>query len=94
MVSNGENALLVYLESDYKFDLVISDQTMPGMNGDTLIAKLFALRPDQPTILCTGYSDSISEEQALAMGIKRYLMKPISLKEMYRNVREVLDEAS
>ncbi len=94
VASNGENALLEYMESDNQFDLVISDQTMPGMNGDALISKLFALRPDQATILCTGYSDSISEEEALAMGIKRYLMKPVSMTDLYRVVREVLDEAA
>lgn len=91
---DGEHALSEYSKHDNYFDLVISDQTMPGMNGDKLIKEIFAIRPDQATILCSGYSDSITQNEAILLGIKRFLVKPIPLKVLCKVVREVLDEAA
>jgi len=45
-----------------KFDLVISDMTMPGMTGDKLAQKLLAIKPDLPIIICTGYSERVNEK--------------------------------
>ncbi len=90
--NNGDHALSEFSKSDSHFDLVISDQTMPGMNGDKLFSKIHALKPSQRTILCTGFSNSISREQAEAQGIKRYLQKPVAVSSMCQVVREVLDE--
>lgn len=90
--SNGNDALKKYTQSKGNFDLVITDQTMPNMNGDVLIENILEMNPEQPVILCTGFSDSINEEQALAMGVKHFLMKPVSIHSLSRLVREVLDQ--
>ncbi len=74
-----------------KFDLVITDMTMPKMTGDQLARKLMDIRPDIPVILCTGFSESITEEKALAMGIDRFVMKPIVKDELASTIRAVLD---
>jgi len=73
------------------FDLVISDQTMPRLTGSELAAELMQIRPDLPIILCTGHSDIINEEKALALGIKRYVFKPVEGDKLGRAVREVLN---
>jgi DNA-binding NtrC family response regulator len=57
-------------------DLVISDQTMPGMSGVEMAQKMLARRPGLPIILCTGYSDTVSEGSARAAGIRAFLHKP------------------
>jgi PAS domain S-box-containing protein len=74
------------------FDLVIADQTMPGLTGSELAKAMFRLRPDLPVILCTGYTASLSEKDALALGIRRYALKPLNTAKLAALVREVLDE--
>ena len=72
------------------FDLVITDMTMPRMTGVKLAQELLHIRPDIPVILCTGYSQSISEDQALKVGIRAFIMKPISIEEIAGTIRQVL----
>ena len=76
-----------------KFDLVITDMTMPRMTGDMLARELMKIRPDLPIILCTGFSQNITREKAETMGIKAFLMKPLLKEEMAHTIRRVLDEA-
>ncbi len=54
-------------------NLLITNQTMPGMTGVTLAAELLKLRPDLPVILCTGYSETVSRETAQEVGIREFL---------------------
>lgn len=74
-----------------KFDLVITDLTMPQMTGEILAQEIHTLRPDLPIILCSGYGDAISQEKASVMGIRDYLMKPVALGDLARAIRDVLD---
>ncbi|MFT5730710.1 MAG: DNA-binding NtrC family response regulator [Desulforhopalus sp.] len=77
-----------------KFDLVISDMSMPNMTGDQLIVKIFQIRPDLSTIVCTGYSSKMpSNKEAMAMGISAITMKPLDKTELATTVRRVLDES-
>jgi CheY-like chemotaxis protein len=78
-------------ESD-KFDLVITDMTMPKMTGEKLAKEMLEIRPDIPIILCTGHSDMISEEETKELGIKEFIMKPIGKREMAMTIRSVLDQ--
>ena len=75
-------------------DLLITDMTMPRMTGDTLAAECRRIRPDLPVILCTGFSEAVSEERALGMGIDRYLEKPVETTVLAEAIREVLDRKS
>jgi DNA-binding NtrC family response regulator len=74
-----------------KFDLVITDMTMPKMTGEKLAKEMLEIRPDIPIILCTGHSDMISEEETKELGIKEFIMKPIGKREMAMTIRSVLD---
>jgi two-component system cell cycle sensor histidine kinase/response regulator CckA len=85
-------AALDLFQSDPKrFDLVITDMTMPQMTGLQLTKKIKAIDPMASVILCTGFSTYITPEKAEAMGIQGYLMKPIVKLEMAGLVRRVLD---
>ena len=84
-------ALELFLAEPGKFDLVITDMTMPHMTGDKLAQELIKIRPDIPIILCTGHSKRISEEKAKGLGIRAFVMKPISTRVMAETVRKALD---
>jgi PAS domain S-box-containing protein len=75
------------------FDLVITDQTMPGITGDALAKEIMKIRPDMPVILCTGYSQLINQQKARDKGILALVMKPILIHEMAEAVGNVLREA-
>ena len=73
-----------------RFDLVITDQTMPEMTGVTLATELRHLRPDLPIILCTGFSHVVNAESAAALGVDAFVMKPIVLHELLDTIQRVL----
>ena len=75
-----------------KYDLVITDLTMPNMTGDKLAVELIKIRSDIPVILCTGFSEMMSEEKAKSLGVKGFLMKPVVMKDLSSTIRKLLDE--
>ncbi len=85
-------ALNLFRQTPDKYDLVITDQTMPVMTGYKLAQELMRIRPGIPIILCTGFSETVSKEAAEAIGIRKYVMKPIVSAEAARIIRQVLDE--
>jgi two-component system cell cycle sensor histidine kinase/response regulator CckA len=88
---DSQRALKLFSENPSQFDLVVTDQTMPLMTGEDLGKVLMNMRPDIPVILCTGYSDLISCEQAMARGFQGFIMKPFTIREGAELVRRVLD---
>ncbi len=86
-------ALETFQNQPDQFDVVITDQTMPGMTGSDLARRMLQIRPDIPIILCTGYSTIISEEKAKSVGIKEFAMKPIAKRDIAALIRKVLDAA-
>jgi CheY-like chemotaxis protein len=89
-----DEALEIFGKAPDKFDLVISDMTMPGMTGDILAAELMKIRPDIPVVICTGYSERIDEQRARALGIKGLIMKPFTIRGLSKTVRDALDQKS
>jgi CheY-like chemotaxis protein len=83
-------ALETFRRDPGAFDLVILDQMMPSMTGADLAAAILKSRPDMPIILCTGFSEGLNEGQALALGIKAFLWKPFSSREIAQTIRRVL----
>ena len=67
--------------------------SMPNMTGVQFAKTIISLRPDVPVIICSGYSEAISQEKASEMGISGFLMKPIMISEMAKTVRGTIDEA-
>jgi CheY-like chemotaxis protein len=90
--TSPDEALALFSRCKDEFDLVVTDLSMPRMNGDSLTRRIQALRPDIPVILCTGNSENVTPENAQAMGIKALLMKPLSMQELSGTVRAVLDQ--
>jgi len=63
---------------------------MPNMAGDKLSVELSKIRSDIPVVLCTGFSETMSEEKAASLGINGFLLKPIVMKDLSNKIREVL----
>lgn len=74
-----------------RFNVVITDMTMPQLTGDKLARKMLAVRPDTPIIMCTGYSEQISGEDARRRGIREFLMKPYAMPQLAHAIRRVID---
>jgi CheY-like chemotaxis protein len=91
-VTTASDALAIFKKHSHDFDLVVTDYTMPKMNGMTLAKKLMGIRPDIPVIMCTGYSHQVSEEKARLSGIQGFIMKPITKNEIGFLIRKVLDK--
>jgi CheY-like chemotaxis protein len=90
-VGDPMEALALFRSEPKSFDLIITDMTMPHLTGDKLAQEILKIRPDTPIILCTGYSDKISEENVREFGIRKYIEKPIEMETLAKAVREVLD---
>ncbi len=90
VVIDSKNALELFSSNPQNFDLVISDQTMPNLTGAALAVKIFSIRPDIPFILTTGYSATVSEEQAKRLGIKAYVHKPFRANTLSKVIRNAL----
>jgi two-component system cell cycle sensor histidine kinase/response regulator CckA len=89
--TSSREALEMVRRQPKKFDLVITDFIMPQMNGIELAQELSQLRPDMPIILYTAISKAVSAEKAKLLGIKDYLLKPVTAGELGRAIRRVLD---
>ena len=90
-LTDSIEALHLFSSQPENFDLVITDLTMPKMTGNVLAQELLKVRPNLPILLCSGYSESFSREEALALGIKEYLIKPVGMHEMSKTIRSILD---
>ena len=85
-------ALEAFRAQPDKFDLVITDLTMPKMTGIELSKEILKIRPGIPIILCTGFSELITKDQAKAIGIRDFVMKPIVKSELAIAIRKILDK--
>ena len=90
--TSSMEALELFKKDPDKFDLVITDMTMPGMTGDRLAQKILEVKADMPVIMCTGYSEYITEKRAKSIGIREYMMKPLEMEKLVRIIRKVLGE--
>jgi PAS domain S-box-containing protein len=87
---NPLQALQIFQAKPHDYDLVIVDQSMPQMTGLELAEKLFNLRPGQPIILVTGFSELVTPEEAKKAGVREYIMKPLSISELTNAIRKAL----
>ena len=90
--TSSVEALEVFKSDPEAFDLVITDLTMPNMIGTQLAKEIMTIRPNMPVILCTGFSEKISEEKASKIGFKGFLLKPIVKSDLSEKIRKVLDK--
>jgi PAS domain S-box-containing protein len=90
-LTDSTEALKLFSIDPSRFDLVITDQTMPKLTGLNLARKLLTIRNNIPIILCTGHSDSTSPEKAKEAGVKEFLIKPLGKQQLAEVIRRVLN---
>jgi PAS domain S-box-containing protein len=90
----SDKALEAIRQAPYRFDLVITDQTMPHMTGEKFVEELRQLRPDMPIILCTGFSHTMDAEKAQTMGIAAFCMKPLVAHDLVDTIQRVMAQST
>ena len=92
VTTDSLDALDIIRTDPDRFDLIVTDQTMANMTGAELAQEILKINHNMPIILCTGYSSVLSQEEALELGIKKYMTKPVNRKTLAKVVRQVLDQ--
>ncbi len=90
--TDPRKALEAFRAKPDAFDLVITDQAMPYVPGNRLSQEILTIRPKIPIILCTGFSETVDEESAAALGITGYIQKPFTLNDISDLIRRALSK--
>ncbi len=88
--SDPRTALQAIADAPDAVDLLLTDQTMPGLTGDVLTERVLAIAPTLPVLILTGFSHRLTSEKAAAVGARAVLQKPIALEELHRAVAHAL----
>jgi len=89
--TSSPEALELFRACPDRFDLVIADLMMPNMTGIELCKEIMHIRPRMPVILCSGFSEAMTREQAKAIGVQEFIMKPILFQQLAPAIRRALD---
>lgn len=89
--TSSTEALKLFQSRPDRFDLVITDMTMPQITGEKLARELIKIRNDIPIIICTGFSEKVTAENAKMIGIKEFAMKPLMMQDLAQTIRKALN---
>ncbi|MCE5274283.1 MAG: response regulator [Deltaproteobacteria bacterium] len=90
-VTDSTEAYEIFRSNPESFDLLLTDMTMPNMSGMALAREVLIIRPDLPVVVCTGYAESMTTEQAKRIGVRAFVMKPLSKRDVATTLRRALD---
>jgi PAS domain S-box-containing protein len=90
--TSSSEAYEMFQNEPDRFDLLITDFTMPEMTGDRLAERVLEIRPDLPVLMCTGIV--LAPEVQQNKSIKKIIMKPLDMYDLLQAVREILDMKS
>ena len=92
--TNALEALGAFLNDPTKFDVVITDQTMPQMTGTELGKEILQIRPNIPIILITGFSETVTQKNYKHYGFRELVMKPLLARELNAALQRCLSTAT
>jgi signal transduction histidine kinase/DNA-binding response OmpR family regulator len=92
VLADSREALRIFKASPGNYDLLITDQTMPHLSGMELARDALSVKPGLPVILYSGYSAAINTKALEEIGIRAFLMKPLSMSGLAEAVRSALDD--
>ncbi|QTN28976.1 PAS domain S-box protein [Rhodoferax sp. AJA081-3] len=84
------HALSAFKTDHSNVNLLITDQTMPGLSGLQLVGLLHGIRADLPVIICTGFSQGIAAKELESHGIQRLFIKPVAADQLLQVVADIL----
>ncbi len=91
-VQRSPDALAMFRADPTRFDLIITDQTMPELTGVQLVREIRRLNQTVPVILCTGYSETVTAETAQKFGISKFLLKPVHRSDLAKAMHDALQK--
>ena len=92
--ADGSEALTAFERDPSLIDVVVTDLTMPEMNGAELIRRVRLHRPELPVVLCSGYGEAARREGISAAEVSVYLGKPFTVEELVARIRQAMQGAS
>ncbi len=90
-INDSNKALELFSKHPNRFDILITDLTMPGLTGTQLSKRILKINPEFPIIMATGFSENMNEDSAKKLGIRAFLLKPIIISDLAQTVRKILD---
>ena len=91
--TSPEEALALFLADPAQFDIVITDQAMPRLNGEALARAVLEARRRMPVLICTGFTSAATTERIAALGVRGVLMKPVSRGALAQAIRAALEQS-
>jgi len=91
VMTDPVKALDIFSKKPDRYDLVLTDMSMPKLSGDQLVSQMLAIKPDLPVIFSSGYSQDFKKEMALKSGAIKYIEKPLDTQTLIKTIRSVLD---
>ena len=88
--NDPEESLEFLKDMNNHVDLMLTDMTMPNLNGAELAKATSTIRPELPIVMFTGFSDLIDEHKAAEFGIRKYLTKPFEIHQLNEIIRELV----
>jgi len=87
------DALGLFRSQPDNFDIIITDMTMPKMTGEKLAQEIMRIRSDMPIIICTGFNKLLTHQKAREIGIRGFLMKPLSIGDLAVSIQDALGKS-
>ena len=91
LATTGVEALALFEVDAQRFDLLLTDLTMPGMTGVAFAQAATRLRPGIPVLLCTGFSDDLRDDEIAAAGIRAVLRKPLEPADLHASLVRLIE---
>jgi CheY-like chemotaxis protein len=87
-------ALKLYQRAPNRYDLVVTDMTMPKLSGDMLAKEIFKINPNTPVIMCSGYPTDAVRNNIHPMGVKAFLQKPYEMRTLAKAIKQALAQSA
>ncbi len=89
--TDSRNALDMFRQDPERYDVVLTDMTMPHLTGKQLAEQLQDIKPGIPIILCSGFNENMDRADALELGIAEFAMKPLGIHQLAQIIRKAID---
>lgn len=92
--SSSQDALELFNKEPGKYDVIITDQMMPGLTGMELVRAILDCRPDMPIIMCSGYDKALSKDRVLKSGVRKFFNKPVDSQLLISEILDIINSAA
>lgn len=90
--SDPQEALSAFLTDPASFDIIVTDMSMPKVDGPEFVRQLLAVRPNTPIVMVTGYIRPEDTVRTRDLGIRALVLKPNTVQDMGRVLHDILEQ--